>query len=645
MSAEPIATILVVDDNAATRYSTARVLRSKGFEVVEATNGQRALDLARNGVDLVLLDVGLPDMDGFEVCRRLREDARSAHLPVLHLSATFMRDADRITGLDAGAIGYLTHPVEPPVLIATVCALLRARRAENETRRNEAKFRAVFDQAVSGIALLGADLSCAEVNPALCALLGAPAAAIVGRNLADFLPREVDGRAETIQRIGGDEGWRGVFPVVRSDGRLVPLEWHVSPLSLPGLRVAIVTDISERQSIEQQRQDLLASERAARADAERANRLKDDFLATLSHELRTPLSAIVGWSQVLQQVKPGATELAEGLSAIERNAKIQTQLIADLLDVSRITSGKLRLDLQMIDPGVMVEAALDAIAPAAAAKGIQLQKTLASNAGPVRGDASRLQQIVWNLVSNAVKFTPKGGRVEIELDRSQSDVRITVRDSGQGIKRDFLPYVFDRFRQGDNRATRVGGLGLGLAIVKHLVEMHGGSVSADSEGEGQGATFVVRLPVPPLWPVAQSETEIAAVLRLGPATQLGGIRVVVVDDDADTRRLLRRIIEEYEAEVRVAENVEQALGEIDAFVPHILVSDIGMPGRDGHDLIREVRSRGHSFQALPAIALTAFARTEERRRALLAGYQVHIAKPVDTSELIAAIASLVGRTG
>jgi PAS domain S-box-containing protein len=642
--ADRAATILVVDDNPATLYSTSRVLRQAGFRVLEADTGTKAIELASDDVNLVVLDVKLPDIDGFEVCRRLRASPPTARTPVVHLSATFVKDADKVHGLESGAIGYLTHPVEPLVLIATVGAFLRAQRAEDEMRRSEARFRAVFSQALNGIALVDAQLTFLEVNPAMGELLGHAPPDLVGRSLADFLPASAIGRADVIERLCDQSDWRGTFPLQHRDGRFVQVEWSVSTHPLPGVRLVIVTDVSERVRVEEQRQELLASERAARAEAERANRLKDDFLATLSHELRTPLGAIVGWAQVLQRVKPDAAGLAEGLEAIERNAKTQTQLISDLLDVSRITSGKLALELRVVDPAAMIEAALAAIAPAADAKGLRIEKRLAATAGPVQGDASRLQQILWNLMSNAVKFTPKGGRIALDLERAGSQVQISVRDNGQGIKPEFLPYVFERFRQGDARATRVGGLGLGLAIVKHLTEMHGGTVTAESAGEGRGATFTVRLPVAALKPIQQSD-EPDQSAAVDTATRLGGLRVVVVDDDPDTRRLLQRILEESQAEARVADGVDAALPVIQDFEPDILVSDIGMPGRDGHDLIREVRARGHTFKTLPAIALTAFARTEERRRALLAGYQVHIAKPVDTNELIAAIASLAGRTG
>ncbi|HEX4000259.1 MAG TPA: response regulator [Pirellulales bacterium] len=643
-------TVVVVDDNPATLYSTSRILRSAGFEVAEAATGRRGIELAKNA-QIVVLDVNLPDVDGFEVCRQIRANQSTARIPVIHLSATFVKDVDKVHGLEVGADGYLTHPVEPPVLIATVNAFLRTRQAEEELRDSEAKFRAVFDNAVSGIALVSKDWIFQDVNPAMCQLMGRSRELLLDGQDASLMPTAIlEKSSEIRQKLAGGSSWKGAFPLDRPQQEAVHLEWSMSRYSEPDVYLAIVTDVTERFHAEEERRQLLASERAARSEAERANRMKDDFLATLSHELRTPLSAIVGWSQVLQRGDPTPEELIEGLAAIDRNAKAQTQLIADLLDVSRISSGKLRLEIEAIDPAKMIESALNAVHQAAEAKNISVDLSIDPEAGPVRGDPARLQQVIWNLMTNAVKFTPKGGRIHIELQRINSNVRITVRDNGEGISADLLPNLFKRFQQGDASTTRRhGGLGLGLAIVKHLVEMHGGTVVAASEGEGKGATFTVELPV------AAIQTRSAAPLAAGSlstsstspvfSTNLNGIKVLVVDDDPDTRALFRRVLSDCGAEVADAEGVKQALGKLDEFKPNVLVSDIGMPALDGYDLIREVRSRGYTFQRLPAVALTAFARIEDRRRAMLAGFQVHVSKPVDPSELTAVIATLVGRTG
>ncbi|RIK80785.1 MAG: hybrid sensor histidine kinase/response regulator [Planctomycetota bacterium] len=398
-----------------------------------------------------------------------------------------------------------------------------------------------------------------------------------------------------------------------------------------------------------ERDGLAARERSARAEIENAHRLKDDFLATLSHELRTPLNAIVGWSELLKLGQLDDEEVREAIDAIERNAKAQTQMIADLLDVSRITSGKLRLDAKVVNVAEIVEAALAAVAPAAAAKEIAVELALDRLAGPVLGDAARLQQVVWNLLSNAVKFTPRGGRIIASLRRTDDVVEIAVADTGPGVSPELLPHVFERFSHGAGAATRAyAGLGLGLALVKHLVEMHGGSVRAESPGVGKGATFTLALPVASVRPMRDSPAAGAEERVDAPHSRpapLEGIRVMVVDDDADARRLTKRVLAKSGVESREAASVEEALTAIDGFAPHVLISDLGMPGQDGFDLIRQVRSRGYTFHDLPAVALTAFARTEERRQALLAGYQVHLAKPVDAFELTAVIATLVGRTG
>jgi nitrogen-specific signal transduction histidine kinase/ActR/RegA family two-component response regulator len=415
--------------------------------------------------------------------------------------------------------------------------------------------------------------------------------------------------------------------------------------------IATVNAFLRTRKAEAEREQLLESERAARMEAERANRFKDEFLATLSHELRTPLHAIVGWAQLLKMEGIDPNEAREGLDVIERNAKAQAQMIADLLDVSRITSGKLRLDVQPVDPAAMIETSLAAIMPAAAAKGIRVHKVLDPHAGPISGDPARLQQVIWNLVNNAVKFTPKNGKVQVTLRRIDSHIEIAVADSGQGIGKELLPNIFDRFLQGDASTTRDhGGLGLGLAIAKQLVEMHGGTISAQSEGEGTGATFRVRLPISVSEQLNFSEmqgsdsSESIAVSR-DDLVSLSGVRVLLVDDDADSRSMLRRILVGTGASVFDASSAALALDAIAETRPHVLLSDIGMPEQDGFDLIYEVRARGYSFQDLPAIALTAFARPEDRRRAMMAGFQVHVAKPVDPRELTATIATLLGRTG
>ena len=392
------------------------------------------------------------------------------------------------------------------------------------------------------------------------------------------------------------------------------------------------------------------SQRRTAEELREANRLKDEFLATVSHELRTPLTAILGWAHMLRVKQFDEQSTTNAVETIERNARSQSQLIDDLLDVSRIIAGNLRLDVRQVDPASFIESAIEALRPAAEAKNVRIQKVMDTGVVSVAGDPSRLQQVVWNLLSNAIKFTPKGGRVQIRLERINSHIEIAVSDTGAGIKPEFLPHVFERFRQADQKTTRQhGGLGLGLAIVRHLIELHGGTVQAESPGEGQGATFVVNLPIVPVYQKDNLAERVHPAARdTLPAydcpERLDGLKVLVVDDEFDTRELFRVGISECGAAVVTAGSAQEALEAIEAEQPDLLISDIGMPGEDGYDLIRKVRAvpagRGGK---IPAIALTAYARTEDRLRALRAGYQMHMSKPVELSELVAVMASLIGR--
>jgi signal transduction histidine kinase/CheY-like chemotaxis protein len=403
-------------------------------------------------------------------------------------------------------------------------------------------------------------------------------------------------------------------------------------------------EIAVRKSAEERREALLTSERAARSEAERATRLKDEFVATMSHELRTPLNAIVGWASILHRDRNPKTVL-QGVEVIERNAKLQARMVEDLLDMSRIVSGKLAMELQITDLSAVIEAAVAGVRPAAEARGVHLHIATTSTR-PVNGDPGRLQQVFWNLLTNAIKFTPANGMVTVfarEVEREgRRSVEISVTDSGQGIDQKFLPYVFDRFRQADASTTRRhGGLGLGLSIVKSLVELHQGTVEAQSPGEGQGSTFIVCLPAAPDVPREQT----AAIESSEDASPLAGLRVLVVDDEADARTLARRVLEERGAEVVTVASATEALRAVDGGNSgvSVMVSDIGMPERDGYDLIRDMRAMPGAAGLVPAIALTALARDEDRERALLAGYQVHIGKPIDPAELVTVIATLTGR--
>jgi len=480
-------------------------------------------------------------------------------------------------------------------------------------------------------------------------LYGYSADEAVGRHIDLIIPEELRDEERTIlaRLRRGDRVDHFETVRVTRDGRRLDISLSISPIKDPSGRIIgaskVARDITERKRAEREREVLLASERAARAEAERAGRMKDEFLATLSHELRTPLNAIVGWIHILRKKPPTPETLEQGLTVIDRNARVQSQLISDLLDMSRIISGKMRLDVQRVELPVVIEAALDAVRPAAEAKGIRIQSVLEPIVDPVNGDPARLQQVVWNLLSNAVKFTPRDGRVQLVLSRVNSHVELSVSDTGKGIAPEFLPHVFERFRQADSSTSREhGGLGLGLSIVRQLVELHGGTIAASSAGEGHGATFTVSLPLAIVHRRADGSPGVhpRASTLAAPAADtadLRGIRVLVVDDEADARDLIRRVLEESYAVVTTTTCAADAMQAAVTVRPHVILSDIGMPECDGYALMRDLRRAGIKA---PAAALTAFARSEDRTRALQAGYTTHISKPIEPVELVAAVAAL-----
>jgi signal transduction histidine kinase/ActR/RegA family two-component response regulator len=463
----------------------------------------------------------------------------------------------------------------------------------------------------------------------------------------------------TLRRPADRPRRRHVPRLPRRDVREHPhLGVSAPSLSALAARKDTSTISATSQAYERERAALLTREQVSRMVAERANRAKDLFLATLSHELRTPLSAIVGWMRIPQFPGLRDTDLTEGLTVIDRNVKAQVQPINDILDVSRIVSGKLHLEFASCDLTEIVVAGVDAVRAAATARGITVNVQHDPEANPVECDAVRIQQVVWNLMSNAVKFTARGGRVDVALRRDPLTYRIQVRDNGQGISSELLPHIFDRFRQADSSSRRqYGGLGLGLSIVKHFVEQHGGSVEARSDGPGQGATFVVRLPFVAVQmdeygtPTVGREPSAADVRSPTPLTtpskpvRLDGLRVLVVDDEIDSLRLLVRVLERVGAVVTSACSAAEAMIRLSESEPEVLVSDLGMPGEDGIELIRKLRASGFYAKDLPAIALTAFAHTQEQDRSLSAGYQIHVVKPVGPDELTFVIAGLVDRIG
>ena len=532
--------------------------------------------------------------------------------------------------------------------------LAARRRAEEELlaakealRESEQRFRAMFEQAAVGIAISELDGRLAEVNAKFIEILGYPAQELARLSAYDLShPDDVAStRAHVARLLAGEvPDYSYEKRYLRKDGRVV---WTLTSVGLlrdpegrPRQFVGVIEDITALKVAQE-------GERAARAQAERMSDLKDEFLATLSHELRTPLSAILGWSQVIASRRMEPEELKRAVQVIERNARAQTRLIEDLLDLSRITSGKVRLDVQPVEPAAFIEAALETVRPGAEAKRIRLEKVLDPKAGPIAGDPGRLQQVVWNLLSNAIKFTPAGGRVQVVLARVNSHIEVAISDTGIGIKPEFLPHVFDRFRQADGSTTRRhGGLGLGLAIAKHLLELHGGSLSAHSAGENRGATFTVYLPLTAVHRGEANEERAHPTSAAQPAPvavpDLTGLTVLVVDDQPDARDLIQRVLGDAGASVVTAGSVQEALAMAERENPDVLVSDIGLPEADGFDLIRRLRSLGRE---MPAIALTAFARSEDRTKVLRAGFRMHVSKPVEPAELCVAVANVAGRTG
>jgi signal transduction histidine kinase/ActR/RegA family two-component response regulator len=441
------------------------------------------------------------------------------------------------------------------------------------------------------------------------------------------------------------------------DGRLIPISLTVSPIvNDAGVVIGaskIARDITEQSRLRAAAQEQALENARLYSEAREADRLKDEFLAVLSHELRTPLNAIVGYARLLRGGIIEGEKAQRGLETLERNANALTQIVEDVLDVSRIVAGKIRLNVQQVELPIVMHNAVATIHPAAEAKGIQLLTIVDPRVGPVSGDPDRLQQVVWNLLSNAVKFTPARGRVQVRVERVNSHIEIAVNDSGAGIRPDFLPHVFERFRQADGSTTRkAGGLGLGLSIVRHIVEMHGGSVDVASEGEGCGATFRVRLPLGVVHAESAPETrEHPRTEKMAPLAGLGdltGIRVLAIDDDADALGLLRTVLEAAGADVMTMSSAAAVLDQVGEMrlekKPHVLVVDLGMPEMDGFEFIARLRSSPNAeIRDTPAAALTAFARSEDRTKALRSGFEMHLAKPVDPGELVASVATLVRR--
>jgi PAS domain S-box-containing protein len=544
------------------------------------------------------------------------------------------------------------------------CDLTRRREHEEVLRQSEERFRLLVEGVTEyAIFMLDVNGLVATWNSGAARIKGYRGDEIIGQHFRRFYPKEAvqSGWPEHELEVAAaqgrfvDEGWR-----IRKDGSRFWALVTITALRDEAGRLRgfakLTRDLTERKRTEAleasgaEREAMLETERGARMLAQRTARMKDEFLATLSHELRTPLNAILGWAQLLRtRGTADGGEFHRGLEVIERNARAQVRLIDDLLDLSRIMSGRVRLDVQQVALADVVRGVLDSIEPAAQAKGLRLENVLDPKSVVVSGDPARLQQVFWNLLSNAVKFTPKGGRIQVLLQRVNSHIEFSVSDTGIGIPADFLPHVFDRFSQRDSSTHReYGGLGLGLAISKQLVDLHGGTIHAKSMGEGQGATFVVHLPLIILGkerdPSPRIHPTAGEMLEAVPVPKLDGVRALIVDDEGDALELIRRVLESQGASVTTVGSGEEALRLLERSEPDVIISDIGMPGMDGYQFMRRMRAAEPKNRRTPALALTAFARPDDRKHAILAGYQAHLAKPFDMAELAIVVAGLAGRT-
>ena len=546
-----------------------------------------------------------------------------------------------------------------PAFIGYLRDITERRKAQEALRISEQRLRAVVEATPECVKIVLPDGRLDFMNSAgLCMIEAGSMESVYGATVVNLIVPEhrQEWLARHAQICGGATmAWQ--FEIIGNKGTRRWMETHAVPLLMPDgqtAQLAVTREITARKNADTERESLLESERAARLEAERAGRMKDEFLATLSHEIRTPLNAILGWAQIMKNSKD-PEDVAQGLEVIDRNARAQAQIVEDLLDMSRIISGKVRLDVQRVDLSSIVQTAVETARPTAEAKGLRLQSIIDPLHGMVvSGDINRLQQVLWNLISNAIKFTPKCGRVQVLLERVNSHLEISVIDTGEGIAPEFLPHVFDRFRQADASTTRQhGGLGLGLSIVKQLVELHGGSIRVKSAGKGNGATFTVSLPLTILHPEPEPDTERRHPRKISNQSivptacdEIQDLRVVVIDDEPDARALVKRLLEDCHAKVTTTGSVDEAVALVKSGQFDVLVSDIGMPGEDGYSLIKRVRLLGKGNGGnIPAIALTAYARAEDRMKAISAGFQMHVAKPVEPAELVTMVAGAAGRTG
>ncbi|MBD2337733.1 response regulator [Calothrix sp. FACHB-156] len=689
MPSELPVNILLVDDHSENLLALEAILHSLGQNLVRATSGAQALRcLLNQDFAVILLDVQMPEMDGFETATLIRQRERSRHTPIIFLTAFSTNDSMVFKGYSLGAVDYLFKPIEPEILKSKVAAFVdlfqktaKIERQANQLaalnadlRKSEEQFRSLSACSPVGIFLTDIVGNCTYTNPRYQSILGISDADCLGTGWLRSLRPEDRDRIFADWSAAAQQGreYYSEFSIVTATGILRWLTLRSSPmLSNEGAvigYVGTVEDISDRKQAEEERAKLIR-EQAALKEAEATNRMKDEFLATLSHELRTPLNSILGWAKLLRNRKLDEKATARALETIERNARLQEQLIEDILDVSRIIRGKLVLNICPVNLVSVIETAVETVRLQAEVKNITFEfampaitPTDKANIPPnkdnnghfslakhlaspfmVSGDPDRLQQVVWNLLSNAIKFTPENGRVDITLSTDNSYAQIQVNDTGIGIKPDFLRYVFDRFRQADGSTTRSHtGLGLGLAIARHLVELHHGNIYADSSGEGQGATFTVKLPL--LEAKQPQNLEKVEIVESVSSQQLplSNVQLLIVDDDTDTRLFLTAALQQSGAAVRAVSSVNDAMLAIQEYPPEILISDIGMPEEDGYTLIRKVRLlEAERGGLIPAIALTAYAREEDSTEAIAAGFHMYASKPIEPAKLINMIVKLL----
>jgi PAS domain S-box-containing protein len=647
--------VLNVDDNEPALYAKTRILRRAGFHVLEAQDGATALRLvAEKSPQLVLLDIKLPDMSGLEVCRRIKSDPATRRIPVLQISATHVTEADQQVGMESGAEIYLVEPLAPEELITVVRTLLRLRQTEVGLAASEERLRLATESA--GIATWEVDLRTGTAvwdvqMERMLDFASRPAPA----NIAQWIERiHPEDRSETLRAFDDARLRQGQFRhehrIIReADGEERWLAatglFHADETGQRTRFIGVMLDITEQRRADAERNDLLRRESMARLAAEDAARLKDQFLATLSHELRTPMSSVLGWLHLVRSGRLPPEKHEQALETIERNARLQNQLINDLLDVSRIITGQLRIEPERVVPSAILAAAIDTVRLQASTRQIAIRLSVDDDCAAVWGDPSRLQQVFTNLLVNAIKFSPSESEIDVTLRCTDDRVEITITDRGEGIAPEMLPLIFERFRQVDGSITRRhGGMGLGLAIARHILDLHGGSVVAESPGVGHGATFTVDLPrLSEKGPKDVPADHIDAAAANATSSPLQGLHALAVDDDPSALAMLVSMLELGGATVSSAQSADEAVVQFRANPAiDVLLSDIGMPGRDGYDLIASLR-RDFADRAarVPAIALTGYARDEDQVRALHAGYDAHLAKPFGMDALFDVMVRLV----